>query len=532
MKLSDFDLQQLNETRLLNLPAQQKDALLVKLLEDLKEARDRLKANSKTSSRPPSSDPPWSNAGQAAESSTSGSKSGVAEDSPESEDEEVKSDEDEPRAEDSKPDASQSSSAELEPKSRKKPGRQKGMKGYGRPLKLAVSATVVHPPDDCVVCGCPLNPEQFTATTGHYVLDLKRESEGGLEHLRVTHEKHLYGEIRCECGHCNRSEAARSEADPCWEQVELSEWRLVGPTLASLIVCLSHRLHLSRARIQEFLHDWLGIELSTSTINHCIHEAGRAVEPIEDQLVEELQQAALAYADETPWKEWGQLLWLWVITTPTICLYFIGYRSKEILSNVFSEDFVGWLMSDGYTVYREFQHRLRCWAHLIRKARGLKESLSEPAQCFGHDTVELLDELIGAIYQAREGPPVNLKTQFEPRLEAFRTRCEQYRDNAHEKTRALAREFLNDWEAIWIVLEHPYLPITNNEAERMLRHWVIARRISQGTRTEQGSRAFALLASVIETCRKRGILPWPYLAQVIAERRKGNPAPKLPAAIA
>jgi len=37
------------------------------------------------------------------------------------------------------------------------------------------------------------------------------------------------------------------------------------------------------------------------------------------------------------------------------------------------------------------------------------------------------------------------------------------------------------------------------------------------------------LASVIETCRKRAILPWPYLAQVIAERRKGNPAPPLPA---
>jgi hypothetical protein len=30
--------------------------------------------------------------------------------------------------------------------------------------------------------------------------------------------------------------------------------------------------------------------------------------------------------------------------------------------------------------------------------------------------------------------------------------------------------------------------------------------------------------------RKRHILPWPYLAQVIAERRKGHSAPPLPAA--
>ena len=71
--------------------------------------------------------------------------------------------------------------------------------------------------------------------------------------------------------------------------------------------------------------------------------------------------------------------------------------------------------------------------------------------------------------------------------------------------------------------------MTHNEAERALRHWVIARHLSQGTRTEQGSRVVALLARDIDTCRKRDILPWPYLTQVIAELRKGNPALPLPA---
>jgi hypothetical protein len=89
-------------------------------------------------------------------------------------------------------------------------------------------------------------------------------------------------------------------------------------------------------------------------------------------------------------------------------------------------------------------------------------------------------------------------------LDAFRRLCEPHRDSTHEKTRALARAFLNDWEAVWIVVAHLYLPLTNNEAERALRHWVIARRLSHRTRTEQGSRAFALLASVIDTCRRRG----------------------------
>ena len=90
------------------------------------------------------------------------------------------------------------------------------------------------------------------------------------------------------------------------------------------------------------------------------------------------------------------------------------------------------------------------------------------------------------------------------------------------------RVIIDSWDAIWIILNHPWLPLTNNEAERALRHWVILRRICQGTRTPQGTRAFGLLASVIMTCRKRDIVPWPYLAQVIAQRRKGNPAPLLP----
>ena len=108
--------------------------------------------------------------------------------------------------------------------------------------------------------------------------------------------------------------------------------------------------------------------------------------------------------------------------------------------------------------------------------------------------------------------------------------CEKHRDSEHEKTRQLARELLNDWDTIWTVLAHPELPITNNIAERALRHWIIARKLSYGTRTKQGSRAFALLASVIDTCRQRNVSPWTYLAAVVAERRKGYPAPSLPVA--
>ena len=78
------------------------------------------------------------------------------------------------------------------------------------------------------------------------------------------------------------------------------------------------------------------------------------------------------------------------------------------------------------------------------------------------------------------------------------------------------------------VLHHPELPLTNNEAERALRHWVILRKLSYGTRTATGSRIFALLASVIDTCRQRGHSPWLYLQTAIADRRANRSLAPLP----
>ncbi|SEH06645.1 Transposase IS66 family protein [Candidatus Venteria ishoeyi] len=137
-----------------------------------------------------------------------------------------------------------------------------------------------------------------------------------------------------------------------------------------------------------------------------------------------------------------------------------------------------------------------------------------------------------AVYQAREGPPEeNLEEKYQILLEDFKAECERIKgESKHKKARALAVEFLNDWEAIFMVLRHPHMPLTNNEAEHALRHWVIMRKITYGTQTEVGTRVFALLASVIDTCRKRDVSPWRYLEKVIGERRAGRSAPALPVA--
>ena len=111
----------------------------------------------------------------------------------------------------------------------------------------------------------------------------------------------------------------------------------------------------------------------------------------------------------------------------------------------------------------------------------------------------------------------------------LRQLCEQHRHASHKALREIARELLNDWDVIMRPLDDPTLPLTNNAAERQLRHYVIARRISYGTRSPVGSHSLALLASIIDTCRLRCASATTLLALAIHAARLGLPAPELPA---
>lgn len=520
MHLSHDDLTQIDESVLQELEERPLRALSVKLLADLKEAHERLAQNPSNSSRPPSSRAPWDGkvpaqgASDPAQEPSEGLSEPAGVDAPDA----------------GTKDSQAPKSASDTPK--KRPGQTPGRPGHGRTQRLAVHEERHHHPEVCARCGEPLTAShEARAHSAHYVIDLVLPSEE-LAGLRVIQIKHVYQARRCGCGHWTAAQPAHQGPEDGWT-VGLSERHLAGPLLVALICALSLRMRLSRRRIQEFLADWLGLSLGVATINQCVHEAGRALAPVEEQLLTEVRTSELLHADETSWIENGHLLWLWVFTSATTTLFRIGRRSQDLLQGVLGTRFAGWLMSDGYWAYRDYDQRLRCLAHLLRKARGIEESLDRSVSGFGRALREHLEALMESVYAAREGPPPRpLRQQHAAALNALFALCIAQAESPHAKTRALARELLNDWDTFWVVLDHPDLPLTNNRAERALRHWVIARRIGYGTRNAQGSRVFATLASVIETCRQRGHSPWTYIAEVMRERRQGRPAPILPPAAA
>lgn len=531
VNLANHDLLQMHDAYLESLDPDRLLTVSKKLLADLKEARERLNQNSQNSSVPPSSRPAYLGSLNKGEDDTSdeeekepSSKKGKpeidpTEDSNDAVDKSTMADQP-----DGKKESSGGATVASPPK--RKAGKQPGAHGFGRTQVIPHSKLEIHRAATCAACGEILPPEApFAAKTGFRVIDIKEHDDNrwGVE-LECT--LHHYGETMCGCGHQTLIMPSRGD---CYESADgtintqLAEWRLIGPRLASFIVFLTFRMRLSRKRVQEFLKEWMGLHLAAGTIDNCIRESALAALPIYLALINAIRQEPLVLADETPWPEKKTILWLWAFVSRTIVLFVIGKRKQDVLLHILTAGFPGWLMSDGLGLYRIFLKRLRCLAHLVRKARGLAESLTEDAREFGETALAVL----ASVFSYRLG--ICPLEDVSRRLAAFRAYCEIVREGEeHKKTWELAGEFINDWDAIWRAVEHPELPATNNETEGILRHWVIARQITHGTRTPEGSRAIAILASIIETCRKRGLGTWNYLAKVIASRRKGEEPPPIP----
>lgn len=265
--------------------------------------------------------------------------------------------------------------------------------------------------------------------------------------------------------------------------------------------------------------------MSIGVIDRCIREAGLACEPIVDGLIDELRAAGVIHADETPWPQQGQKLrWLWVALSSTTAIYRISSRHAETIRDLIGDAFIGVLVSDGYGAYRSYPRRQRCVAHLIRKGIALIDGYQYEASLFGEWLVREMRALIHTVSENRASDTAAAPGSVSPILARLKRACLLNQDADGEKARALAREVLNDWDAITAFVHDPGLPPTNNDAETALRHAVIARRISYGTRTDEGSRAYVALLTVIETCRRRRLDPWAIIEKAVATaRRKGDP---------
>ena len=74
-------------------------------------------------------------------------------------------------------------------------------------------------------------------------------------------------------------------------------------------------------------------------------------------------------------------------------------------------------------------------------------------------------------------------------------------------------------DELLLVLKRPEVPLHTNGSERDIRDYVKKRKVSGGTRSDEGRRCRDTFISLKKTCRKLGLSFWKYLQ----ERIKGSP---------
>lgn len=112
----------------------------------------------------------------------------------------------------------------------------------------------MHAPAYCALCG-DAHPRPIQAYTARDEIDLVAPVSG--QGLVLRHLEHIYLEAHCACGHHTRAAPGRCAPEEDWH-VALTEWHLAGAGLVSFIGALALRQRMSRAHIQEFLHNWWG----------------------------------------------------------------------------------------------------------------------------------------------------------------------------------------------------------------------------------------------------------------------------------
>ena len=178
------------------------------------------------------------------------------------------------------------------------------------------------------------------------------------------------------------------------------------------------------------------------------------------------------------------------------------------------------IVSDDAGQFDVLRHAL-CWIHAERNIQSILP-LNELHVAALHSTREALWRLYHQLkaYKLKPNPKTKraIKTRFD-------TLCKTKTD-FQTLNQALKRRHKNKAELL-LVLERPDIPLHNNLSERDIREYVIKRKISGSTRSEDGRRARDTFASLKKTCQKLGIGFWDYLLDRFTLSNDVPPLPQL-----
>jgi len=379
-----------------------------------------------------------------------------------------------------------------------------------------VQPVIDHLPTTCRVCQHPLPAEPGPTDpqpTWHQVAELPPLAAVVTEHR---------GHCRT-CPHCG----ARTHR-PIPAAVRA---RGFGPRLTAAMTYLSGARHDSKRGVEEVVETLFGVPVSLGSVAAAEQEMAAALEVAHAEAVAAVRAAPVKGVDETGWKKFGRLCWLWTAVAETVtCFQVHARRGFDGLRALLGDDPGGVVVSDRWSVYNRVPVRRRqlCWAHLKRDFQAMVDR-GGPAAAIGNELLCFVEDLFVCWHRIRDQTRDRgtLRRNIAELRPAVREVLERGTVCGCAKTEVVCTHLLALEPALWTFARAEGVEPTNNAAERAVRPAVLWRRRSFGCHSEVGCRFVERILTVGQTLRRQGRPVFDFLAEAITAHRLGQPAPRL-----
>ena len=381
-----------------------------------------------------------------------------------------------------------------------KPGGQAGHAGHTRPLAQRPTRLVRHRPAQCHHCQESLADAESADTERRQVIDIVPAR------LRVT-------EHRVEALRCPRCQRTTKVGFPAGVRAPVQ----YGPGVQARALYLHDYQLLPYARTVEAMRELFGCTLSAGTLANLVAGCADGLVETELKIKRRLRRSGVIHADETGMRIGKRLQYVHVASTPSLTHYAAaahrGYTAMDEI-NVLPA-YRGTCVHDGllsYSHYTQCRHAL-CRVHLLRELTYFEE-LGADTKKWAEPLKALLLEMKAEVDRERDSGGTRLS---ETVLIEYRTRYARLvaEGQAAQPPPGLPAQVCKQARNLLLRLEHRRkevllfltdfaVPFDNNQAERDLRMVKLQQKTSGCFRSQEGAHRFCRIRSYLSTMRKQG----------------------------